>query len=133
MKTVAELTLAPILSEGIGYGILFGVGLVMAIVVTLLVRAESKWLGTKKTFEWFYAAGRNVKSGLIAASVVSSWTWTAYPSSIIKCCLPIWHKWTVLVCCRRKHSDTIVCDISNRTEKKSAFVSHFSRNNLSSF
>ena len=77
MKIVAELTLAPILSEGIGYGILFGVGLVMAIVVTLLVRAESKWLGTKKTFEWFYAAGRNVKSGLIAASVVSSWTWTA--------------------------------------------------------
>ncbi|MGC2382381.1 MAG: hypothetical protein WA631_04655 [Nitrososphaeraceae archaeon] len=77
MKIVAGLTLAPILSEGIGYGILFGVGLVMAIVVTLLVRAESKWLGTKKTFEWFYTAGRNVKSGLIAASVVSSWTWTA--------------------------------------------------------
>ncbi len=49
----------------------------MAIVVTLLVRAESKWLGTKKTFEWFYAGGRYVKSGLIAASVVSSWTWTA--------------------------------------------------------
>jgi SSS family transporter len=77
MKIVAELTLTPILSEGIGYGILFGVGLVMAIVVTLLVRAESKWLGTKKTFEWFYTAGRNVKSGLISASVVSSWTWTA--------------------------------------------------------
>ena len=77
MKIVAELTLTPILSEGIGYGILFGVGSVMAIVVTLLVRAESKWLGTKKTFEWFYTAGRNVKSGLIAACVVSSWTWTA--------------------------------------------------------
>jgi len=25
----------------------------------------------------FYTAGRNVKSGLIAASVVSSWTWAA--------------------------------------------------------
>lgn len=74
---VAEVILTSILSEGIGYGILFGVGLVMAIVVTLLVRAESKWLGTKKTFEWFYTAGRNVKSGLIAASVVSSWTWAA--------------------------------------------------------
>jgi SSS family transporter len=49
----------------------------MALVVTLLVRIESKWLGTKKTFEWFYTAGRNVKSGLIAASVVSAWTWAA--------------------------------------------------------
>ena len=53
----------PILSEGI----LFGVGLVIAIVVIMLVRTESKWLWTKKTFEWFYTAGRNVKSGLIAA------------------------------------------------------------------
>ncbi len=49
----------------------------MAVTVTLLVRAEHKWLGTKKTFEWFYTAGRNVKGGLIAASLVSSWTWAA--------------------------------------------------------
>jgi SSS family transporter len=69
--------LASILSEGIGYLILLGVGLVMAIAVTLLVRVEHKWLGTKKTFEWFYTAGRNVKTGLIAASLVSAWTWAA--------------------------------------------------------
>jgi urea-proton symporter len=69
--------LAPILSEGIGYVILLGVGLVMAIAVTLLVRVEHKWLGTRKTFEWFYTAGRNVKTGLIAASLVSAWTWAA--------------------------------------------------------
>ena len=66
-----------ILSEGIGYVILLGVGLVMAISVTLLVRVEHKWLGTRKTFEWFYTAGRNVKTGLIAASLVSAWTWAA--------------------------------------------------------
>lgn len=66
-----------ILSEGIGYVILLGVGLVMAIAVTLLVRVEHKWLGTRKTFEWFYTAGRNVKTGLIAASLVSAWTWAA--------------------------------------------------------
>jgi urea-proton symporter len=69
--------LDPILSEGIGYVILLGVGLVMAIAVTLLVRVEHKWLGTRKTFEWFYTAGRNVKTGLIAASLVSAWTWAA--------------------------------------------------------
>jgi SSS family transporter len=65
------------LSEGIGYLVLLGVGLIMALVVTLLVRAETKWLGTRKTFEWFYTAGRNVKTGLIATSVVSAWTWAA--------------------------------------------------------
>lgn len=43
----------------------------------MLIRIESKWLETKKNFEWFYTAGRNVKSGRIAALVVSSWTWAA--------------------------------------------------------
>ncbi len=47
-----------ILSEGIGYFVLLGVGLIMALAVTLLVRAETKWLGIKKTFEWFSTAGR---------------------------------------------------------------------------
>jgi SSS family transporter len=66
-----------VLSEGIGYVILLGMGLIMALAVTLLVRAETKWLGTKKTFEWFSTAGRTVKTGLIASSVVSAWTWAA--------------------------------------------------------
>ena len=66
-----------ILSQGIGYLILLGLGLVMALGVTLLINAETKWLGTKKTFEWFSTAGRNVKTGLIASSVVSAWTWAA--------------------------------------------------------
>ena len=66
-----------VLSEGIGYLILLGAGLIMALAVTSLVRAETKWLGTKKTFEWFSTAGRSVKTGLIASSVVSAWTWAA--------------------------------------------------------
>ena len=66
-----------ILTEGVGYFVLLGVGLIMALIVTLLVKAETKWLGTRKTFEWFYTAGRNVKTGLIACSVVSAWTWAA--------------------------------------------------------
>ena len=41
---------------------LLGVGLVMAIAVTLSVRVEHKWLRTRKTFEWFYTAGRNAKT-----------------------------------------------------------------------
>lgn len=42
-----------------------------------MVKAETKWLGTKKTSEWFYTAGRTIKTGLIASSIVSAWTWAA--------------------------------------------------------
>ncbi len=66
-----------ILSESIGYFILIGVGSIMALIVTLLIKAEFKWLGTKVTSEWFSTAGRNIKTGLVAASVVSAWTWAA--------------------------------------------------------
>jgi len=61
----------------VGYLILIGVGILMASVVLILVKAETKWLGTKKTFEWFSTAGRTVKTGLIVTSVVSAWTWAA--------------------------------------------------------
>lgn len=66
-----------ILSENIGYLGLIGVGLIMAIAVTIMVKAETKWLGTRKTSEWFYTAGRTIKTGLIASSIVSAWTWAA--------------------------------------------------------
>ncbi len=49
----------------------------MALSVTLMVKAETKWLGTRKTSEWFYTAGRTIKTGLIASSIVSAWTWAA--------------------------------------------------------
>ena len=71
------MLLVPILSETIGYVVLIGVGLIMALAVTLMVKAETKWLGTRKTSEWFYTAGRTIKTGLIASSVVSAWTWAA--------------------------------------------------------
>jgi SSS family transporter len=66
-----------ILNENIGYLVLIGVGLFMALTVTLMVKAETKWLGTRKTSEWFYTAGRTIKTGLIASSIVSAWTWAA--------------------------------------------------------
>ena len=66
-----------VLSESVGYLVLLGVGLLMAAVVTILVKIETKWLGTRKTSEWFYTAGRTIKTGLIASSIVSAWTWAA--------------------------------------------------------
>lgn len=69
--------MSSILPENVGYLVLIGVGLIMALSVLLLVKAETKWLGTKKTSEWFYTAGRTIKTGLIASSIVSAWTWAA--------------------------------------------------------
>ncbi|RNJ77473.1 MAG: urea active transporter [Nitrosopumilus sp. H8] len=66
-----------ILPENVGYVVLTGVSLILALAVTLMVKAETKWLGTRKTFEWFYTAGRTIKTGLIASSIVSAWTWAA--------------------------------------------------------
>ncbi|MDH3489945.1 MAG: hypothetical protein OEL56_05810 [Nitrosopumilus sp.] len=42
-----------------------------------MVKAETEWFGTRKTSEWFYTAGRTIKTGLIASSIVSAWTWAA--------------------------------------------------------
>jgi hypothetical protein len=64
-----------ILSEDVAYFVLLGVGLFMAQVVTFLVKAESKWLGTRETSEWFSRAGRNIKTGLIASSDRINWTY----------------------------------------------------------
>ena len=66
-----------ILPENVGYLALFAVGLIMAAAVTLMVRAEARWGGARKTSEWFYTAGRTIKTGLIASSIVSAWTWAA--------------------------------------------------------
>lgn len=80
-----------ILSEGIGYVILLGVGLVMAVSVTLLVRVEHKWLGTRKTFEWFYTAGRNVKTGLISGFSSLCLDLGGYSFAILYCGISVRH------------------------------------------
>ncbi|MBT3328993.1 MAG: sodium/solute symporter [Nitrosopumilus sp.] len=69
--------MSTILSENVGYLLLIGVGVILSLSVILMVKAETKWLGTRKTSEWFYTAGRTIKTGLIASSIVSAWTWAA--------------------------------------------------------
>ncbi len=66
-----------ILSQETGYLIFIGGGLIMTLLVLLLIFVDTKWLGTRKTFEWFSTAGRNIKSGLLASSVISAWIWAA--------------------------------------------------------
>lgn len=47
----------------------------MALVVTVLVKAETKWLGLEKHQNSLHS--RNFKTGLMASSIVSAWTWEA--------------------------------------------------------
>ncbi|KAF9332891.1 hypothetical protein BG006_004227 [Podila minutissima] len=45
--------------------------------MTLITMIQKRFLGEKATSEEYMAAGRNVKTGLVASAVVSSWTWAA--------------------------------------------------------
>jgi SSS family transporter len=65
------------LPQEIGYLIFIGGGLITTVLVLLLILVDTKWLGTRKTSEWFSTAGRNIKSALLASSVISAWIWAA--------------------------------------------------------
>ncbi|KAH7176544.1 Sodium:solute symporter family-domain-containing protein [Dactylonectria macrodidyma] len=65
------------LSQGAGYGIVLGVGLAFAVFMISLTHILKRFNGEVQTSEMFNTAGRSVKSGLVAAAVVSSWTWAA--------------------------------------------------------
>ncbi|KAK4117896.1 Na+/solute symporter [Canariomyces notabilis] len=68
---------AAALGQGVGYGIVLGLGGAFAlgmIAVTYILRRYNREL---QTSEMFNTAGRTVKSGLVASAVVSSWTWAA--------------------------------------------------------
>ncbi|KAG0370430.1 hypothetical protein BGZ54_006323 [Gamsiella multidivaricata] len=45
--------------------------------MTLITMIQKRFLGEKITSEEYMAAGRSVKTGLVASAVVSSWTWAA--------------------------------------------------------
>lgn len=68
-----------ILDEYVGYIVCIGVGLFITLCTTVCLglnrsmSAKSK----KRTAETFNSAGRSVRTGLIAAVIVSQWTWAA--------------------------------------------------------
>lgn len=66
-----------ILSQGYGYGFALGIGAAFALLMALITRVLSRYLGQVQNSERFSTASRNVKSGLIASSTVSAWTWPA--------------------------------------------------------
>jgi len=72
-----EFKLGEVLDESIGWFIVVGLGAVFAVVISLEIKVEEKYLGVTKTSEWFNTAGRVIKTGLTAAAIVSAWTWAA--------------------------------------------------------
>ena len=65
------------LPEWIGWAIVVGLGAVFAVIITIEVKIEEKYLGLNQTSEMFNTAGRTIKTGLTAAAIVSAWTWAA--------------------------------------------------------
>ncbi|SJX62845.1 probable DUR3-Urea permease [Sporisorium reilianum f. sp. reilianum] len=66
----------PPLSQGAGYGVVFGLGALFAIVVVGVSRSLVRYAGISKDAEEFSVARRSLGSGLTAAAVISSWTWS---------------------------------------------------------
>ncbi|KAF4595192.1 urea active transporter [Ophiocordyceps camponoti-floridani] len=67
----------PALSQGYGYGIVLGLGFAFAVLMIFITYLLKRFNNEFQTSEMFNTAGRSVKSGLVAAAVVSSWTWAA--------------------------------------------------------
>ena len=65
------------LPEWIGWAIVVGLGMVFAVIITIEVKIEEKYLGVSQTSEMFNTAGRTIKTGLTATAIVSAWTWAA--------------------------------------------------------
>jgi SSS family transporter len=66
-----------VLPEQVGWFIVVGLGLIFAVVISVEIKLEEKYLGVRETSEWFNTAGRTIKTGLTAAAIVSAWTWAA--------------------------------------------------------
>lgn len=67
----------PLLSKSVGYAIVLGFGIFFSLFTTFLVFLDNRYSGTRISSEQFNTAGRDVKTGLTAAVIVSQWTWAA--------------------------------------------------------
>lgn len=65
----------PPLPQGSGYAIILGLGAVFAAGMVLTTYILRRYQREIITAEEFSTAGRSVKTGLVAAAVVSSWIW----------------------------------------------------------
>ncbi|CDK26591.1 unnamed protein product [Kuraishia capsulata CBS 1993] len=67
----------PTLSQGVGYGVIVGLGAFFALMMNVITIVQNKFtkFNAGKVDE-FTAASRNIPFGLIICGIVSSWTWS---------------------------------------------------------
>lgn len=63
--------------ETIRYGLTIAVGFLFALLMVGITWSLKRYSHEQQTSEEFTTAGRSLKSGLVASSVVSTWTWAA--------------------------------------------------------
>ncbi|KUJ10937.1 Na+/solute symporter [Mollisia scopiformis] len=67
-----------VLDSGVGYGIVVGIGAFFALLMLAITYLQNRYTSySTHQAEEFNTASRSVKPGLIAAGIVSSWTWSA--------------------------------------------------------
>ncbi|PSS05239.1 solute symporter family transporter [Coniella lustricola] len=67
-----------VLSQGVGYGIVVGIGAFFALLMLTITYLQNRYTSYSTSQpEEFNTASRSVKPGLIAAGIVSSWTWSS--------------------------------------------------------
>ena len=116
-----------VLDESWGWFIVVGLGAVFAVVISMEIKIEEKYLGVTKTSEWFNTAGRVIKTGLTAAAIVSAWTWAATLLPVIDGSLPVRSQWAILVRGRCVHTGPPVWHTGNRAEAQGTSCAHVSR------
>jgi Na+/proline symporter len=69
---------AQVLNAGAGWAVVIALGIGFAFLMLGISWIQERYTQFSiKTNEEFSSASRSVKSGLIAASIVSAWTWAA--------------------------------------------------------
>ncbi|KAF7299220.1 Urea transporter [Mycena indigotica] len=67
-----------VLPQGAGYGVVVGIGLFFSVFMIGLTAIQARYTPfSPRSSEEFSSASRSVKPGLIAAGIVSAWTWAA--------------------------------------------------------
>ncbi|WVQ97980.1 hypothetical protein IAU59_005100 [Kwoniella sp. CBS 9459] len=66
------------LPQGAGYGVVIGMGLFFSLLMVGITKIQNRYTSHKaSSAEEFTSASRSVPPGLIAAGIVSAWTWAA--------------------------------------------------------
>ncbi|RSL58102.1 hypothetical protein CEP53_006264 [Fusarium sp. AF-6] len=74
---MASTDATPALSQGVAYGLVIGFGIAFALIMNLITWISRKYLNESKDTNMLMTAKKSVKTGLVAAAVVSSWCYAA--------------------------------------------------------